>query len=290
MPLQVRKPYESFRKKLFHLLEPGSSPTGLSFFIDVLIAAVILINITSLIINTLPNLPTGIRQVLNWVEFYSVVFFSFEVILRWWVHVEHPKAKNYRFPRLYFFLTPFAVIDILAIAPFYLILFTHLNLKYLFLLRLFRLLKLVRYFKSLQLIGRVFATKSNELLISLFFTLTLLVSISFLIYYVEGPHQPDVFGSVPDAMWWGIVTLTTVGYGDVVPITVAGKILGGCIALLGVGLFALPAGILASGFSTELEKMTQEEAAKRNEAADTIQNKEWKYCPHCGKSIKDATH
>ena len=286
MPLEIRKPNESIRKKLFHLLEPGSSTTGLSFFIDVFIAALILINIMSLIINTLPNLPPGITQVLNWIELSSVIFFTIEVVLRWWVHVEHPKAKIHDFPRLYVFLTPFAVIVILAVAPFYIIIFTQLNLKYLFLLRLFRLLKLVRYFKSLQLIGRVFATKSHELLISLFFTLTLLISISFLIYYVEGPHQPDVFGSVPDAMWWGIVTLTTVGYGDVVPITVAGKILGGCIALLGVGLFALPAGILASGFSTELEKMTQEAASKRNEISDTCLEGSWQYCPHCGKSLK----
>ena len=121
----------------------------------------------------------------------------------------------------------------------------------------------------MQLIGRVFVSKKNELLITVFAVFLLLLMASSIMYYVEHEAQPEVFASIPHSMWWGIITLTTVGYGDVFPITLLGKIFNGMIAFLGIGLFALPAGILASAFAEEMNK-------HHNGATQ---------CPHCGGSV-----
>ena len=126
-----------------------------------------------------------------------------------------------------------------------------------------------RYTKSLSIIQNVLKSKKEELGITLFSGAMLLIVASSLLYFIEHDAQPDTFGSIPNAMWWGVVTLTTVGYGDVYPITALGKIVGAFISILGIGLFALPAGIISSGFASELQTKPQE-----------IQ-----VCPHCGKEI-----
>lgn len=271
------------RRYAYFLLEPWSSDRDFSLLLDAVITVVILINIAALTIQTVANLPDYVYDVINWIEIGSIIFFTVEYLTRIWVAVEDETLQQYRFPRLRFMARPFAVIDLLAVLPFYLLLITGLNVKVLLILRLFRLLKLVRYFRALQLMLNVFRSKSQELLIALFFTLTILLFVSFLMYYVEGPHQPEVFGSVPETFWWGIVTLTTVGYGDVVPITPMGKFFGGCIAILGIGIFALPAGILASGFSEELKRVT--ESKKSTDDENSIM------CPHCGGNItEDMMH
>lgn len=268
------------RQKAFLYLEPWSSSKGFSLFVDGIVTAVILINVAALIVETVPELPGVVYTGLWIIELFSMAFFTIEYFMRIWVAPENPSLQKHRFPRLRYLITPFAVIDFFAILPFYLLAFLNFNVKFLLILRLFRLLKLVRYFKALQIMVRVFKSKSQELLIAVFFTLTILIFISFLMYYVEGPHQPDVFGSVPETFWWGIITLTTVGYGDVVPITPWGKFFGGIIAILGIGIFALPAGILASGFSTELEKITDDSDDDEPEASLAS-----KVCPHCDRLI-----
>ncbi|MCZ7662877.1 MAG: potassium channel family protein [Thermoleophilia bacterium] len=162
---------------------------------------------------------------------------------------------------------------ILAIFPFY-VGVGRLDLRFLRALRLFRLLrvlKLARYSESLALLGRVFRAKKEELVVTLCAVLFLLFLASSFIYYVEHEAQPEAFSSIPAAMWWGVATLTTVGYGDVYPVTVAGKVLGAIVAMLGIGLFALPAGILASGFADEMRRKRTDETAM---------------CPHCGRQIE----
>lgn len=167
-------------------------------------------------------------------------------------------------------MTPMALIDLLAIIPFYLPFFVP-DLRFVRIIRLFRILrilKLGRYSKALQTFGNVLKRKKEDLAIALSTLLVLLVFAASLIYIVEHQAQPEVFSSIPAAMWWAVVTLTTVGYGDVYPVTIVGKLLGAGIAVLGIGLFALPVGILASGFAEEI---------KGDDNNPT--------CPHCGKKI-----
>ncbi len=120
--------------------------------------------------------------------------------------------------------------------------------------RVFRLFKMTRYIESIRTFHNVFRAKKTELIVTAVLIFLLLIFASSAMYAVENEAQPDKFSSIPETLWWGVVTLTTIGYGDVYPITPLGKLIGGVIALLGIGLFALPTGILASGFSEELQK------------------------------------
>lgn len=175
--------------------------------------------------------------------------------------------------RLKFMLTPLALVDLFAILPFYLPILIPLDLRFLRVLRLiriFRLFKLGRYSDALKLMGRVIKAKKAELFITLFIVFILLILSSSILYYVENETQPEVFSSIPSAMWWGISALTSVGYGDAYPMTPLGKFLGAIISLLGIGLIAMPTGILGAGFVEEIRKKRMAQ----------------KTCPNCGVEIE----
>ena len=161
-----------------------------------------------------------------------------------------------------------AIIDLIAIAPFYMtfIVTDTRILRILRFLRLLRMTKHSKHSKTFHLITNIIYKKRSELLTSLILMFSLLLICSTGVFYAENEAQPEKFSSIPSSMWWAVATLTTVGYGDIFPITSIGKLLGSISAIFGIGLFALPAGLLASGFSDELEK-------------------EKKYCPHCGEKL-----
>ena len=143
-------------------------------------------------------------------------------------------------------------------------------------IRLFRVFKINRYTNALVSIAKVFKNKQSELLSSIFVVLLLMIVASVLMYGVENKAQPEVFRNAFDALWWALATLTTVGYGDIYPITVLGKILSAIIAILGIGLVAVPTGIISAGF---MENM--------NQTKEKCKPEEFKYCPYCGKELKD---
>lgn len=241
--------------------------------INLLLMGLIFFNVLSVILETEHALFFRYRPIFHWFEVVSVLIFSVEYLLRLWSCTENVRYGHPLWGRVRYVLSPMAAVDLLAIAPFYLPMLIPVDLRFLRalrLFRLFRLLKLGRYMKSLRRIRNVFVEKKEELFIAIFSVLILLVLSSSLMYFVENEAQPDKFSSIPAAMWWGIATLTTIGYGDMYPITLLGKVLGGIIAILGIGFFALPAGILASGFTGEIQKQEKKERA----------------CPHCGKAIE----
>ncbi len=165
-------------------------------------------------------------------------------------------------------------VDLAAVLPFYLTPVAAGDTVVVRLLRIFRLIRVLKfggYHASMGMMGRVMVARRAELTVSLGLVLALVTIASTLMYAVERDAQPKAFGSIPLAMWWGIVTLTTVGYGDVYPVTMAGKVVAGVSVLLGVGLFALPAGILASGFHEEMARARRKESCRA--------------CPHCGKEL-----
>jgi voltage-gated potassium channel len=164
-----------------------------------------------------------------------------------------------------------ALVDLFAILPFYLpfiIPFDLCALRALRLVRLFRLFKMSRYVEALTTLDDVIKAKKEELAVTLAMILILLILASSAMYIAETDAQPDKFPNIPATLWWGVVTLTTIGYGDIYPVTPLGKVIGGLIAFLGIGLFALPAGILAAGFAEEVQK-----------------TKRPLICPHCGKEL-----
>jgi voltage-gated potassium channel len=186
--------------------------------------------------------------------------FTIEYAARVWCSVERDDGR-YRHPvrgRLRYVLSPLALIDLLAILPFYLTQLLPVDLRFMRVFRLLVIFKLTRYHSSMILLGRVLRSEAGPISAALFILVTLLIAASSFVYLAERDAQPEVFASVPDAMWWAIVTMTTVGYGDMVPVTPLGKFVGGVIAIIGVGMVALPAGMLASGFSEQLHQRRRE--------------------------------
>jgi voltage-gated potassium channel len=186
--------------------------------------------------------------------------------------VENPRYHRPILGRLRYMLSPLAIIDLLAIVPFYLRVWLTVGrfdlraLRTVRLLWLFRIVKLTRYSRALNLIGRVIKDRRAELAVAVSAMVIVMVLSSVLLYYVEQPAQPEAFGTIPDAMWWAVMTLTTVGYGDVVPVTPIGRFLGGLVAMLGIAMFALPTSILGAGLVEHHKK--------------TI-----RHCPHCGEKL-----
>jgi voltage-gated potassium channel len=249
-------------------MEKAETGDWASRVFDITIMSLIFANVFAVILETIPQLSNCYGEFFNTFELVSVIIFSIEYILRLWTCTAEEKYKRPILGRIRFIKSPMALVDFVAILPFYLPMVIDLRfLRALRLFRLFRLFKMARYSQSLQTFGNVFKAKKEELVITICVGAILLVFASSVMYYAEHNAQPEAFSSIPSSMWWGIATLTTVGYGDVFPVTNLGKFFGAIIAFLGIGMFALPTGILASGFAEELEKMHK----KGN-----------RICPHCG--------
>jgi voltage-gated potassium channel len=241
----------AIKKRIFKILEVAETGDSTSKIFDIFLISLIALNVLAVILESIAGLSIEYRE-----QSCS----------------EIPRFSRPITGRLRFALTPLILIDFLAVLPFYLPMFIAFDLRFiraLRLIRLFRLFKMARYTDAIKTIGTVLCAKKEELFITVFTVFVLLIIASSLMFYFEKDVQPDAFSSIPAAMWWGVATLTTVGYGDVYPVTIAGKILGAIIAILGIGLFALPAGILGSGFVEEIQKKRLKENT----------------CPHCGKNI-----
>lgn len=270
-------PKASLKHRVYDILNLATPYDQVSKCFDIFLLSLIFLNLVAVALETVDTLFEQYRLWFRGFEIFSVAVFTVEYLLRVWSCTAKKAYQHPIWGRLKFMITPLAIIDLLAIIPFYLpLLSPQMRMgRALRLFRLFRVFKLNRYTDSLNLLLRVLRLRKEELILSLFVLAILLSIASSLIYFVEHSAQPEAFSSIPQAMWWGTITLTTVGYGDVYPVTLLGRILGGALAVLGVGLFALPAGILASGFSEELQA--------RKEKKQKIQGN---VCPHCGQVIK----
>lgn len=267
--------YGQIRRQTHQIFSPRTGgPIGdyLDWFIMALIAA----NVTAVILETVESISVGYEPYFFWFEVVSVAIFTVEYVARIWSAVDDPDYAGPISGRVRYSMRPLLIVDLIAILPFYLMMFGVQGdlrfLRALRMVRLFRLLKLARYSVAMQAFVTVIHSKKEKLVIAAFVNGLLLVVASSAMYYIEQPHQPEAFSSIPKAFWWGVATLTTVGYGDVHPITPLGQFVGAIVAVLGIGLFALPASILASGFI--------EQAATDEEEVEKA------YCPHCGEKLE----
>jgi voltage-gated potassium channel len=212
--------------------------------------------VMAIVLRTLPDLSGFKRQLLSHIIGVASLIFTIEYVCRIWVAPESaPDTKTHAWrARWHYLRSFFGVIDLLVILPQYIGVLFPLGEDYSSLLMLLALLKAARYAKSLSLFGAVFRNEGRSLISGMMVMMVLMVLVSAVMFVLERNAQPDVFRSIPHAMWWAIVTMATVGYGDVIPITPLGKVFGGFTMLLGVAMFAGPAGILANGFATELRK------------------------------------
>ena len=246
------------RKHIYQKLEPYEKTSKISRYVDLFLIVLIAVNVIAVILETVGSIETRYHSLFLLIEAVSVAIFSVEYLARVWTCVEDPKYKNTRYPRINYMRSPMALIDLLAILPFYLGVFVKMDLRFLRVLRLLRILKLTRYSSAMSMLLDVFREESNAFFAGFFILMVMLVLAASGAFLAEHQMQPDKFGSIPAAMWWAVATLTTVGYGDVTPITPMGKLFGSIVAIVGIGMAALPAGILASGMADRLRRTRDE--------------------------------
>jgi voltage-gated potassium channel len=263
----------SIKRRTFEILESVRENDRAGKIFHLFIMTLISLSIISVILETVQSIETEFGQLLKDFELFSVIIFTIEYLLRLWTCTYIEKFKRPVIGRLKYIISPMALIDLVAVLPFYLPMIVKLDLRFVRILRLvriFRIFKMGRYSKSLKMVGGVFRSTREELTLAIGLAVIILVLASCIMYYIEHAVQPEAFASIPETMWWGVTALTTVGYGDIYPKTALGKMFGALIAFIGIGMFALPAGILGSGFVEEFKKNKKEQEIT---------------CPHCGKKI-----
>lgn len=273
----------SLKNKVYSIIEEVGDEDSRRF--ELFILALIFLSIVALCLETVKSIETQYRFWFHAFDVFSIAIFSVEYLLRIWSCTAHEDYKHPLWGRIKYAFTTLALVDLIAILPFYLPfilpfigLEKFFDLRSLRSIRLFRVFKLFRYSKTLSLFQRVMWDKRQELSVTLFFLVFLLLFASSVMFYAEHRAQPENFSSIPASMWWAIATLTTVGYGDVYPVTAIGRFFASIIAVLGIGLFALPTSILGAAFVEEVENN------RRNRLPDSPQ-KDPNYCPHCGESL-----
>ncbi|MCP4274097.1 MAG: ion transporter [Gammaproteobacteria bacterium] len=243
------------RSYLYSLFDGSLFFSGLGQTINKFFVVLILLNVAAVIIDSDPQYHRDYEELLISFEIFSVLIFSIEYLIRIFIAVEkdNPDKLSHLQLRLKYITSFVGVIDLLAILPFYLSAFTSMDLRFLRLMRILRLFKLSHYFKGLNFFLTVLKKESLSIGSAIFSMMILVIISASAMHNLEHQAQPEAFSSIPDAIWWAVVTMTTVGYGDITPITFGGKLLATFIMLLGVGVVALPAGILAARFGDELK-------------------------------------
>lgn len=263
------------RSRVFAILQPSEPGDVVSRVFDYVLTALIVLSAVVAVAETFDLSPAE-RAAASAAETALALLFTAEYVLRLWTaDLLCPGVSRGRAIRTY--MTSFnGLVDLAAVAPFWLASLLPVNLMALRMLRLFRLLrvfKLGRFYNGLAAVGRAFSAKKHELISSVLVIAVLMVVASVAMYSIESEAQPDAFSNALDAMWWAVCTLTTVGYGDIYPVTVAGRVLSTVIALLGIGIVAIPSGIVSAGFVEQAHGVEQEAETK-------------KYCPYCGRGIE----
>lgn len=261
------------KQQIYQVIEVTHHDDMLGKLFDAFMIVLISLNVLAFTFETVDSISIPYKSYFNDFEAASAMIFTLEYAARLWTCTLDSRYRHPILGRIQFALTPLSIVDFVSVLPYYLFLFFPdlVFTRELHLLRLARLFKIGRYSESMRTLGKVISSKREDLFSTLFTVFTLLMISSSLMYFAEHAAQPDRYPNIPASMWWGIITLTSVGYGDVAPITLIGRILGGIIAVLGLGLVALPTGIIASGFAEEVEKKRARQPHK---------------CPHCGGDLK----
>jgi len=239
------------RDRIHQVVERAHEGDRASRIFDFTILSLIFINVAAVVLETVPSLFARFGTSFRLLEQFIMIIFSVEYLIRIWAITSASRFKRPVLGRIRYIFTPLAIIDLLSILPFYLPLIFPIEAGVLRVLRLFRLLRIfkaARYTRATETLVAALRIRRYELVITMMIMFIMLLFASSLLFLIENEVQPEAFSSIPQAGWWAVQTLTTVGYGDVVPITSLGKVIGSFIALLGIGIFALPSAIMASGF------------------------------------------
>ena len=266
------RPSKSARFYVYELLHTVTIDTRLELYVKSTLTVLIVLNLAAVILETVPTIERDYGSIFYGFELGTVLIFSAEYVLRVWSIVENEKYARPVSGRIRYMFSFFAVVDLLAIMPFYLPAFVSFDLRFLRgfrLLRLLRILKLGQYSNSIGLLTRVAKKKKSDIAVSLSIIVLLFILAGCMLYFVEHGSQPDVVTDIPSTIWYSIAKLAALDYATFVPATPFGKAFDAVLSFLGLILFALPSGIIAAGFIEEIE------ARKKKPA-----------CPHCGKELQ----
>lgn len=261
----------SVRTRTWEVVEVAKPGDKVSKAFDICILSLIFLNVLAVILGTVEAIEARHAMFLYRFEVFSVCIFTAEYLGRLWSCTAHPALRHPFLGRLKFATRAMPLIDLAAILPFYLP-FVGLDLRFLRVLRLLRIVRIAkigRYYGALRVMKAVVISRKEELVLTFVIVLMTLVFSACVMYYCEHEAQPEAFPDIPSTMWWSVVTLTTVGYGDVYPATPVGKVFAAIIAILGIAMFALPTAILGAGF---VEAMSRKKSGQQR-------------CPHCGKEL-----
>ena len=258
------------RSLWYSYLNEPSTNNFWSMFVTIFLSVAILLNILEVVLGSVAEFSKYMAEWLVLANYSFAAIFAVEYGARLWVAAEapHEKPLSKMRKRWLYMRSPMGLIDLLSFLPIliWLILPSEMlgDLRILKLISMVRILKLTRYSASLLMLTRVYRENKNTLLAAGLVMMILMFIAATGIFVFERYAQPDAFGSIPASMWWAFVTLTTVGYGDITPITVGGKIFGSVVMVCGVGIAAMPAGIFASSFVQLVREQEREQRIKRN--------------------------
>ena len=244
-----------FRHHVYVILDAGNMAGRLGALYEVALSLLIVANVLAVTLASVPSFYAAYAGIFDGFEIFSVAVFTIEYVARLWAAPEDPRFAHLSASaaRLRYAVHPMMLVDLLAFAPVYVALFVpSIDLRMLRLFRLLRLLKIVRYSPALTTFSHVIVSERRALLGTLLLLLCVMCFSAEAMHLIEGSIQPKLFGTLPDSMWWAIATLTTVGYGDAIPVTVLGKIVAAMTMILGLGLFALPVGIVVTSFVDQI--------------------------------------
>jgi voltage-gated potassium channel Kch len=269
------------RATVFALMEPTSRSGQLHRYLDNFIIFWILVSIASTVLESVASISAVMGRELAVLDAIAFTIFFVEYGARWYAAAENPAYQGHRLPRWSHVRSPQAIIDLLAILPFLLERFLPwpMDLRFLRVFRLLRLLKLTRYASGTGTLIKVVRREGPVILAAVFVMLLLVVLTASMGYLFEHEAQPDKFENIPQTIYWAVITLSSVGYGDISPVTPMGRALTVVLSLLGIGIFAIPAGLLASAFTDQLrmdrEQLKQQLQDALKHGALDVQAQEW---------------
>ncbi len=269
----------SYRQRVYQ----GLHIEGRWKLLGIFILLLILLNLSVSILESDAEWGLGYRHLLAQFEMLSLGIFGFEYLLRLWSCVENDRYRRPILGRIKWALSPMGIIDLMVFLPFVLSIYFPADLRPLRafrLIRIFLILKMGNFASSVSEMIEVITNKKEELIVMLSIGLILLLVSASVVFYFENPAQPAVFSSIPKSLWWAVETLTTLGYGDMIPVTPWGRFFASLVAMSGIALFALPAGVMASGFS--------ELVRSRKKSKGILEKTGANRCPHCDREIDSS--